>query len=450
MAREMTSERSVTVALPRDARRPQYALDLLLGLLGVRARVGAPGEQADLAYGGRRGRLRIPRAEADWDHTRPNLTWNGGVPIVHPPDIAVRASAAADELGFDILYATYAFATAPWERDDPTDEVACPLAAGGWPARNGVLLEPVVHRYAALLGERLGIAARPRPPVVVLTHDVDSNFAHLFERRESWTLLEHDARRVRPAALRRAAGLARRVVRRRGADPNDRFDHWARRHRELGSRPAYFVASHGLFRPQAHRRDVPYDVRHPEVRAVLRRAVAAGAEIGVHFSIPAQESSERLRAEREALEEAIDGPVRSARHHWWALGRPEQTWRRHADAGIEVDCSLGYNDGVGFRRGLAVPFRPFDPVRQQAAGVWVLPTIAMDAAVAGRGEQALAEFRTACEETLEAGGALVLDWHVHAANPCALPGALDRLTIFADEVLADGAAPKTPLELLEA
>ena len=75
----------------------------------------------------------------------------------------------------------------------------------------------------------------------------------------------------------------------------------------------------------------------------------------------------------------MGAPVRSARHHWWALGcPPDATLAAHAAAGIRVDCSLGFNDRIGFRRGIAYPFRPFDRNRRQPIPVWELPTAAMD------------------------------------------------------------------------
>ena len=96
--------------------------------------------------------------------------------------------------------------TAPWERIDPKDEVGCPIAAQGWLAQNQMLREPIVHRYAEILGRALEITSR-RGSAISLTHDVDNNFGHLFARRESAELLRRDLRAHSLAAVRRAAGL---------------------------------------------------------------------------------------------------------------------------------------------------------------------------------------------------------------------------------------------------
>jgi hypothetical protein len=291
-----------------------------------------------------------------------------------------------------------------------------------------------------------------RPAPITLTHDVDDNFAHLFARRERLERLRRDVRARKLTALRRGAGLARTLAGRIRSDPNDRFKEWAALHRSHDGHPTYFVAARGIFHSRSDARDVAYDVRHPEVRATLRGALAEGAEIGVHFSIDARDSVERLRAEREELEDALDREVVTSRHHWWALGRPpENTWSLHAKAGVELDCSLGLNDGAGFRRGICSAFRPWDPEARGPAALRVLPTVAMDAALFGAGRtleegvEALHELHRAAGE---AGGALVLDWHVHAANPRALPGALVGLRRFLSDAVAGGAELRTPLELL--
>lgn len=430
--------------------KASYALSVLLGLLGVEPRP-ANGD-AELTYGKPAGVCSIARGPQEhWDDPRPGILRTSSPPIVYRQAGPTALQSSEWTVGFDLLYATYACLTAPWESADPVDEVGCPIAASGWLARNDLLDEPIVHRYADVLGHALGIEHR-RECAIVLTHDVDDNFAHLFSRRASLELLRRDLRSRPIAAPRRAAGLLRRLAKPAGQDPNDRFEDWLTWHEAWHSRPAFFVSSWNLFQPQSDRHDVAYDVRHPTVRSALRRLAGAGAEIGVHYSIGASRSSEQLRREREVLEEVVGTPVKSARHHWWALGTtPERTFALQAKAGIEVDCSLGFNDRPGFRRGIASPFRPYDPATERAGDVWVLPTIAMDAAIfrAGRPRsEALAELQSLERTVRQIGGCLVLDWHVHSANPAALPGAAEGLRRFLDDAAASGTRLATPLEIV--
>jgi hypothetical protein len=443
---------AVSVALAPDTPEARYALETLLGLLGLAHRDAAPGEEADLGYGSASARTRIAAGPQDgWNEPGPPLAHDAGLPVVHRPGGPVAARDGADGIGFDLLYATYAFLTAPWELGDPADRVGTPIAASGWIARHDLLLEPVVHRYASLLADVLGRGRLPEPSLV-LSHDVDSNFGHLFAIRESRELLRRDLRAGNVAAARRAAGLLRRLGRRavRDHDPNDRWQEWADLAAEHGGRPTYFVASFGLFDRGSDRYDPPYDARHPQVRATLRRLAESGAEIGVHYSLQARHSVEALRAERERLEDVLEAPVRSARHHWWALGSPpDATLAGHAEAGIEVDCSIGFNDRIGFRRGIAYPFRPFDRERRQPIPLWELPTLAMDIALFNpEAPRAAAAGQLAglLDAVRRWGGSLVLNWHGHALNPRVLEGSGAGLRAFLATTAGVGLAAATPLE----
>jgi hypothetical protein len=410
----------VPVAWAVDSPRARYSLDVLLGLLGLRARDAAPGERALLAYGDADAEVRIPAGPQEgWDD----------------PDPAPARIAEPD----DLLYAAYACLTGPWEQVDPRNEVGTPIAEGGWLHRHGLLETPLMHRYAATLAVRLPGAQR-REPALVLTHDVDEHFADLFGVREALTRLRRELPRL--SAARRAAGLARRLAR-RGADPNDRWDEWRDLVRDWDGRATFFAASFNLFDDGAARFDVAYDVRRPEVARELRSLAEAGAEIGIHFSLQARRSAEQVRRERERLEEALGLEIRSSRHHWWALGeRPWRTLRAHAEAGMTVDCSFGFNDLPGFRRGIAAPFRPFDPEREEPLPILCLPTTAMDRAASDT-----ATLERLLETCRAAGGALVLDWHAHVLNPAALPGARDALLEIVRLARGRGVALRTPLEL---
>lgn len=407
-----------------DTPRARYALDVLLGLLGLGARDALPGETPALAYGDADAAVRLTAGpQDDWEDPDPKATRIAGIPE-------------------DLLYATYACLTAPWEQVDARNEVGTPIAAEGWLHRHGLLEEPHVHRYAAALADGLQLPHRPEA-ALVLTHDVDEHFAHLFGVREAVTRFRREFPHL--SALRRGAGLARRLAQRR-RDPNDRWDEWNTLVREWGGKATFFAASYSLFDAGAGRFDVAYDVRQPEVARELRGLAESGAEIGIHFSLQGRSSAEQIRRERERLEEALALPIRSSRHHWWALGeRPWRTLRAHAEAGMRIDCSFGFNDLPGFRRGIAAPFRPFDPERQEALPIQCLPTTAMDRCASDP-----ATLERLLETCIAAGGALVLDWHAHVLNPLALPGASDALLQVVRLARERGVPLRTPLELATA
>jgi hypothetical protein len=451
----------IQVAFDTPSEEARWALDVLLSVLGLRWTTVPPDAEADLVYGRPRTTARAAiwaGPQTGWDDPRPIVDHTRGAGIVRlPSDQGADAGQPGTVVLFDAVYAAYASLTAPWEAVDPTDEVGCPIAGMSWLARQGLLERPLVHEYAAALGAALQAAGislpPPRKPSIVLTHDVDSNFGHLFARRESLSLLRRDLVALRPSALRRFAGLLRRLGGPYGSDPNDRWDDWFALAGARGGRPTYFVASYGLFDKGSLRHDPPYDARHPEVRSALRDLIAKGAELGIHFSLQAQASAEQVAAECERLASLIDAPVRSARHHWWAVGQPAETvlgWQ--ARAGIRLDCSLGYNDLPGFRRGIAAPFHPFDRETRQPLTIWELPTVAMDLALydGRRPPEESAELLQRLLDTTKAiGGALVIDWHAHALNPARLNGAGAGLRALLTSRTSEQVALCTPLEIVE-
>jgi hypothetical protein len=83
--------------------------------------------------------------------------------------------------------------------------------------------------------------------------------------------------------------------------------------------------------------------------------------------------------------------------------------------------------------------------------IWALPTTAMDAAVFDGTQPfdaAAEQLHTLWEIVRAVGGALVLDWHAHAANPAVLSRAGEGLRQFMSRELADDARCATPSEIV--
>jgi hypothetical protein len=421
---------ALRIQLDQDSPRARYALDVLASLLGCEWL--AVTEHAELTYGSDLA----AGPQAGWDEPDVQLA-PGRLPMLHRPNGPP-----------DMLYSTYACLTAPWERVDPANEVGTPIAARGFLARHRLLETPLVHLYAAELARLAGRTPPSRRAVVVLTHDVDEHFRHLFGIRESLTRIRRDAAAFRPGGARRVAGLGRRIAGRGRPDPNDTWDEW---HTALGEwlgRGTFFVAAYNLFDRGAGRYDVAYDVRHAQVAAVFADLAKAGAEIGVHLSLQARQSAAQVGRERTRLEEALGRQIRSARHHWWALG-PDwwRTLRAHGEAGLLVDCSFGFNDRPGFRRGITLPFRAFDPEANETLSLWSLPTIAMDHSIfdgTAPLEEGIARLQGLLVTTEAVGGALVLDWHANELRTLAGEGLLEFVRLALDR----GVELQTPLGLI--
>ena len=196
---------------------------------------------------------------------------------------------------------------------------------------------------------------------VALTHDVDVpwRWTPIGVRGAAARLKGHAlAGRAGPAA-HEARGLARVPLHKlRGTDPNWRFAEIAAEERAHDARSTFFLmAGHG------HRADgaapEAYDRLRPRLVETL---LEAGAEVGLHGSYLAAEDLDRLARERALLAQ-LDGPLIGHRYHYLRVD-PHRNLVPLAGIGFRYDTSLGFPDALGFRAGIAHPFRPWDFERE--------------------------------------------------------------------------------------
>ena len=182
----------------------------------------------------------------------------------------------------------------------------------------------------------------------------------------------------------------------------------------------YFAATH-RYAPGGHANDVGYDLASPRMRRVARSLHERGTEVGLHVGYLAGGDAEVIARERELAEWAAGAPVLGGRHHYFM---PHPFWRTldaHGRAGLRYDTSVGFNEAPGYRLGVALPFRPWNPETQQAVTCVQVPTFAMDAALFAapgtRPEDAVAHVGRLVEALKAAEGVAALDWHDYSSYP---------------------------------
>ena len=239
-------------------------------------------------------------------------------------------------------------------------------------------LDPPLER----LRRELGLAAPwygSARFAVALTHDVDVPWR--------WTrigLLGAAARLKRHAlagrvgpALHEANGLARAPLHRlRGSDPNWRFAEIVAEERAHDARSTFYVmAGHG------HRADGAAPEAYERLRPKLvETIVEAGAEVGLHGSYLAAEDLDRLARERAMLAQ-LEGPIFGHRYHYLRVD-PHRNLVPLVAMGFHYDTSLGFPDALGFRAGIAHPFRVWDLERDRPSDLIEVPLAVMDATLA--------------------------------------------------------------------
>ena len=249
---------------------------------------------------------------------------------------------------------------------------------------------------------------------VALTHDVDVpwRWTRIGVLGAAARLKGHAlAGRVGPA-LHEASGLARVPVHKlRGTDPNWRFAEIAAEEQQHDARSTFFLlAGHG------HRADGAAPEAYDRLRQRLVETLTeAGAEVGLHGSYLAADELDRLARERVLLAQ-LDGPLLGHRYHYLRVD-PHRNLAPLAGLGFRYDTSLGFPDALGFRAGIAHPFRPWDFSRDQAADLVEVPLAVMDATLA---EERYAGLSASAAKprvlelldwAAENGGAFSILWH---------------------------------------
>jgi hypothetical protein len=285
-------------------------------------------------------------------------------------------------------------------------------------------LDPPLARLRRKLGiERARFA-------VALTHDVDSPWRWTrIGLRGAAARLKHDVRQVRLGpAVREATGLATAPLHRlRGTDPNWRFEQIVAEERRRGASGStfYVLAAHR----DAHDGAAPeaYERLRPRLLETLANA---GAEVGLHGSYTAADDPARL-AEEKATLEALAGPVHGHRYHYLRAD-PHRNLSPLAELGLSYDTTLGFPDAIGFRAGIAHPFRPWDFERDAPLDLLEIPLAAMDATLAEERYLGLAARRAEpqllrlLDWAAANGGGFAILWHPDRFDPLTSAG-WDRL-----------------------
>jgi len=242
---------------------------------------------------------------------------------------------------------------------------------------------------------------------VALTHDVDVPWR--------WTPIgiRGAAARARHGAWREAGALARVPLHRlRGTDPNWRFKEIAAEERAHGATGSTFYVMEG----HGHRADGAAPESYDRLRPrLVEELLESGSEVGLHGSYLAADDTVKLAAEKARLE-GLAGEVAGHRYHYLRVD-PHRNLIPLGGLGFRYDTTLGFPDAVGFRAGIAHPFRPWDFAREEPASIVEVPLAAMDATLAEARYQGLSaaaakpQLIALLDWAAEHGGGFSILWH---------------------------------------
>ena len=408
-------------ALERESALDRYVIGFLADALGLRAveTEASPGRPL-LYYGdgppdGVQGVV-IPRRPGD-------VLWRELL------DGSLDPATIGPQLGFDPIAAIGALLTDAVNAGRPTDRHGRLPFAASFQAEHALGEAPLVDRYVEalrpLIQRELGDPpARPRWPhgrraAIGLSHDVD--------RPYKWGILRAVREGRHPpnlAALPRFAAKAAYTTLQRARRPADDFwlfDRIVAAEQRHGFRSTFLFAAMPAFGEWGTFDDVYYDLGWPRFGPVFARLRDGGFGIGLHASYSAHRGLDRLVLERDRLGNLSGVEPRGLRHHLWHLGPDEAaTLRLHERAGFAFDASLAFNDHLGFRRNVALPFRPWDRLEQRPLRTVQLPTFCMDGNLFYGGSSvadAVEQVDRHVSAIKAVGGFGSIDWHVRASVP---------------------------------
>lgn len=136
-----------------------------------------------------------------------------------------------------------------------------------------------------------------------------------------------------------------------------------------------------------------------------------GWDLGIHYNYDTHLNPKAFHAQRIELESLLRRKVVTGRAHYLRFD-PTSSWRFYSDMGIQADETLGYYDCIGYRAGIAGPFRPYDPASGSTFLLVEMPLIFTEGALV---EQYAVDPVSAFERHLQhisvVGGALSLLFH---------------------------------------
>jgi hypothetical protein len=282
-----------------------------------------------------------------------------------------------------------------------------PIRAGldptvAWASR---IIDDFAERILAVRPEFEAVIARTGEPVVALSHDLD------FYGRGSADAVRRVARAILAAARRRDAATVRRILAIVAREPHRVGRRLATVEPLVDLDAAHGVEATWVVIPRReHRRDANYELDDiVDVVAWLDDV----ADVAVHGSYTSLDGTTRLGDEYAAMR-AAGVPVTGGRQHWLRFAGLELFAALEA-AGATWDSSVAYSDRVGFRHGMASPYRMWDPVEERTIPVLQIPLVMMDMSLDSL-QRSGADWRRPAEAVLRelgqvrGGGASIL-WH---------------------------------------
>jgi hypothetical protein len=190
---------------------------------------------------------------------------------------------------------------------------------------------------------------------------------------------------------------------------------------KYGFRSVFYFASVNAFDEYGSIYDVYYDINSQKFKQLFRDILARGFEIGLHSSYNAFTDINHFKKEKSKLDSLCGIEVKGLRHHYWHTGKyVEATLEMHESAGFEYDSSLAFNEELGFRRNIALPYYPWSDTLKRPLKTMQLPVFCMDGNCFYKSvgvEEAASKVKSYIDIIKQYSGLGLIDWHDRTSYP---------------------------------
>jgi len=109
----------------------------------------------------------------------------------------------------------------------------------------------------------------------------------------------------------------------------------------------------------------------------LIKSIADYVDVGLHPSYFTMKNADKLKREKQRLEQIVNIPIKKTRQHYLRLKLPE-TYQYLIDLEVEEDYSMGYAKHYGFRASTCTPFYFYDLDFEIQTPLKIIPFAVMD------------------------------------------------------------------------
>jgi len=202
----------------------------------------------------------------------------------------------------------------------------------------------------------------------------------------------------------------------------DLYD-WIEKEEQFGFRSTLFLAGNTKCR---HTDDpyywinskLIYNKKKIALNKLAKLLQNEGWEIGLHGSINSYQDQDLLSREKDLLIKNTSCSIQGIRQHYLRLDI-YKTWQIHENLGFSYDTTLGFNERIGFRAGIAFPFEPYNFQTERKFNLLELPMTIMDGSLFSSNGEKLDYYKAVqrCNKLFsnikQTEGLLVINFHPH-------------------------------------